>query len=63
MIAKKLKERREKIGLTQGDIADMVGISRQYYNHLENGYYNNPSALLLKKLADALKISIGYFFK
>ena len=32
-----LREAREKQGLYQADIAEMIGVSRSYYAYIENG--------------------------
>ena len=36
----KIKEFREKAGLTQADLAEKVGVRRETIVHLENGKYN-----------------------
>ena len=41
----KIKEFREKAGLTQADLAEKVGVRRETIVHLENGKYN-PSLKL-----------------
>lgn len=33
----KLKQRRKDKGLTQGEVAENVGICRAYYSNIENG--------------------------
>jgi len=49
----KLKEYRKKTGLSQQKLAKLVGISKPYYNQLENGSrrFNLPVA---KKVASIL---------
>jgi transcriptional regulator with XRE-family HTH domain len=37
LIGKRLSEHREKLGLSQSDFADKVGISRGYLSDLERG--------------------------
>ena len=34
----RLKEARESAGLSQGDLADKIGVTRQAITHLETGY-------------------------
>ena len=56
-LARKLKERRKKIGLTQEEIAERIGVSPRYYQMLES---KKPTAVkidLIEKLAKALKIT------
>ena len=46
----KIKEFREKAGLTQADLAEKVGARRETIVHLENGKYN-PSLKLAMDIA------------
>ena len=50
--AKKIKECRKKLKLTQGEIANKIGCSRQMYNRLEQGY--PPIMQYADKLAEIL---------
>lgn len=61
-MGKNLKIKRIEKGYMQKDLADMVGISNQYLNALENGRAKNPSMEVMKKLADALGTSIPELF-
>ncbi len=45
-----LKEARTAAGLTQAELAEMVGVSRKTINTVENGVFI-PSTLLALKLA------------
>jgi len=45
---------REKLGLTQEKLADMIGATRQTIISLEQGRYN-PSLLLAHKITKALQ--------
>ncbi len=56
-----LKERREKNGLTQKEVAEQVGISKNYLSMLENGT-RNPSDKLKEKLAEIYKCSVTDIF-
>jgi DNA-binding XRE family transcriptional regulator len=57
----KIKEYRAKNGLTQGDLANLVGVRRETIVHLENGRYN-PSLKLAHDIAVALKTTIDELF-
>ena len=48
-----IKYLRQEIGITQKDLAEKVGVSRQTINALENGKYN-PSLLLAYKITQLL---------
>ncbi len=48
-----LKEIREARGLTQAQLAEMVGVSRKTINTVENGVFV-PSTVIALKLAAAL---------
>ena len=53
-----LIEARKKKGLTQQNVADAVGVSRQYYNMIENGERQQQMDITLAtKLAEALEWS------
>lgn len=47
-----LKSKRADKGLTQKELADLLGISRLYYLQLENGKFNNPRPALIRKIAE-----------
>lgn len=57
----KVREYREKFGLTQGQLADIVDVSRQTVNSLENEKYN-PSIFLAHKLAKTFHVTIEEVF-
>lgn len=46
----RLREERERLGLTQAELAHQVGVSRKTINTIENLVFS-PSALLAIKLA------------
>lgn len=48
-----LKDERARLGLTQAELADRVGVSRKTINTVENGVFV-PSTLLALKLAQAI---------
>lgn len=57
-----LKISRIKKRLTQKELADIVGVSRDYIASLENGRSKNPSVELMKKLSKALNVSVTELF-
>ncbi|MBA7521086.1 hypothetical protein ES705_13188 [subsurface metagenome] len=56
MVINPIKKRREKKGLTQVDLALMVGISQMYISHFETGGLT-PSKSHIKKISKILGIS------
>jgi putative transcriptional regulator len=57
----RLEEMRNKLGLTQQELADRVEVSRQTIISLENGRYN-PSILLAFRLARLFDMKIEDIF-
>lgn len=55
-LSKKLTNAREKLGLTQEQVAKKAGIGINHYAKLERGEHT-PKGLTLQKVYDALKIS------
>jgi putative transcriptional regulator len=49
----KIREYRNKKGLTQQELADAVGVTRQTINALENARYN-PSLVLAYRISKVL---------
>lgn len=61
---KYLKDAREKLGLTQADVAKRIGISTNYYCDIENGNRQSEmKASLLIELSTILKIPISDMLK
>ena len=58
----KIKERREKLGMTQVELAKKSGICRATISMLENGYDVDLKVSTLRSLASALKCSIQSLF-
>ena len=56
-----LKERRSELGLTQAELAELVGVTRKTVNTVENGVFT-PSTLLALKLASALGLPVEQLF-
>lgn len=57
----RLKELREKEGLTQKDVGIKVGVSRQAINAIETGKFD-PSIWLAYDLSKLFKLTIEEFF-
>lgn len=57
---KLLIERRKKLGLSQQEVADAVGIDRSYYTKIENGL--TPSVKVAKAISKILGINWTNFF-
>lgn len=54
-----IKRRRTELGLSQRALAKRVGVSDAYITQLETRERINPSLHVLKKLANALKMTVG----
>jgi putative transcriptional regulator len=61
IIRTRIKELRARYDITQDELAEMAGVTRQTMLYLEKGKYN-PSLLLAYKVAKALKSSIEEVF-
>jgi putative transcriptional regulator len=57
-----LTERRKSAGLTQSQLAEIVGVSRKTINTVENHVFI-PSTVLALKLAQALDCSVHDLFE
>lgn len=57
----RMRERRKAAGLTQAELAEIVGVSRKTVNTVENGVFV-PSTLLALELADALECRVEDLF-
>lgn len=58
----RIKEFRAKQDMTQGELADLVGVRRETISHLEKGKYN-PSLKLALDIASVLHASIEELFE
>lgn len=58
----KIKEYRLSKNITQTELAEKVGCSRQYLNELENKDIRNVSSHLLLRIAKALDVSVEKIF-
>ena len=57
-----LKDERTRLGLTQAELADRIGVSRKTINTVENGIFV-PSTILALKLAAALDRRVEDLFR
>ncbi|MBO5906593.1 MAG: helix-turn-helix transcriptional regulator [Clostridia bacterium] len=60
-VSKRIKELREKSGLTVNGLANLAGISQSYLRDIELGN-KKPTVEYLEYICDALKISLVTFF-
>ena len=56
-----LKVERAKLNITQQDLADKVGVSRQTINSIESEKYV-PSTLLAIKISEIFKTTVNEIF-
>lgn len=57
-----IKVERAKLNLTQQDLADKVGVSRQTINSIETERYV-PSTVLAMKISEVFKTTVNEIFK
>ena len=60
-LGNRLKEHRSRSGLTQAELAALVGVSRKTINTVENEVFT-PSTTLALRLARALDTSVEVLF-
>ena len=60
-IGKRVKEAREKIGMTQADLAENVGVSVTYISSIERGI-SFPRGEVLVGILNALNVSSDFVF-
>lgn len=58
-IGDRIREKREKKGLTQVELAEALGITKQAVNSWEKGT-QNPSSVILRYVADELECTADY---
>jgi len=58
----KIKERREALGMTQEELAQKSGISRQTISSIETGKYENVLVGTLASIATALGTTVDKIF-
>lgn len=61
LVGKRVKELRNKLGLSQEELADYAELDRTYITSVERGR-RNISIVNIEKLASALKVSLKEFF-
>jgi putative transcriptional regulator len=57
-----LKIQRAKRNLTQGELAELVGVTRKTINTVENGVYI-PSTYLALRLSQVLDVTVEELFQ
>ncbi|NMF00047.1 helix-turn-helix domain-containing protein [Aneurinibacillus aneurinilyticus] len=57
MIGTRVRQLREKSGMTAVELAEKSGVSQGYISQIENGKRPNPGEDILRKIADALGVS------
>ena len=60
-VGKRLRELRNKLGVSQEELADMAGLDRTYITSVECGK-RNISIVNIEKLAKVLNVSLSEFF-
>ena len=60
-VGKRVKELRNKLKISQEELADLAGLDRTYITSVECGK-RNISIVNIEKLARALKVSLAEFF-
>ena len=61
-VGSRIRERRVMLGLTQQEMADLIGVTYQQAHKYERGI-NRVSAGRLFDIAQALSVPVGYFFE
>lgn len=56
----RLQLAREKLGLTEEDVAKAANMRTRYYSSIEADEIERPNPLTLQKLADALSVTLDY---
>lgn len=56
-IGQQLKERRKTLGITQSELADMAGVSKNTLYKIETGQAN-PTLIILGQLAEILGMEL-----
>ena len=61
LVGKRVKELRNKLGISQEELADLAGLDRTYITSVECGK-RNISIVNIDKIARALNVSLKDFF-
>ncbi len=62
-LGNKIRELREEVGFTQGQLAGSASVSQGYLSQLENGDVKNPSASVLLRVAQAMDVDADELFE
>ena len=62
VLVTKIKEYREKAGMKQAELAELVNARRETIVHLENGKYN-PSLKLAMDIAKVFEVTVEDIFE
>ena len=60
LVQRRLVERREAMGLTQGEAAAGTGVTTSYVSNLENGYSTPVTVALFAALAYTYRTTVDY---
>lgn len=64
IVRKNIKKYRKKAGLTQQQLADLIGVSMHYISQIESAKpYKYFTLIIIGRIADALNIDIKYLFE
>lgn len=61
LVGKRVKELRNKLGISQEELADIAGLDRTYITSVERGK-RNISIVNIDKLSRALNVTLKEFF-
>lgn len=61
-VGKRIKEKREQLGLKQSELAEMLGVTKGAIGNYENGV-SSPKEEILLKLFDVLDVEPNYLFQ
>src|SRR5262245_56166533 len=59
-LGQRIIQARERLGLTQRELADRAHIAVPVLNRLETGQRHDPGLNLLRRVARALRVSLDY---
>ena len=62
-IGERVRRRREYLGLSQQDLAELTHMPQTIISRIERGVNKNPGAAVLRRLATALHCSIDWLLE
>ena len=62
-LGQKIREYRQATRMTQGEFAELAGLTREQVNAIENEYNKNPGMETLIALAKAMEITLDELVK